>query len=58
MWSSLREGAFPERCSDKNQRLFMIHAFYFINNLAQGLVPKNPNFWTSFDSILVPIVLE
>ena len=29
-----------------------IHAF-FIRNLAQGLVPKVPYFWTSNDQIVV-----
>ena len=33
----------------------VIHAFYFIRNLAQGLVPKVAYFWIFNDQIVVVI---
>ena len=34
-------------------QFYFLHAFYFIRNLAQGLVLKVPYFWASFYLILV-----
>ncbi len=28
---------------------YKLHTFYFVKNLAQGIVAKVPYFWTSFD---------
>ena len=39
--------------SKQAQTFFLIHVFYFIRNLAQGLVLKVPYFYASLDQLLV-----
>ncbi len=39
----------------KINAFYAIFSFYFINSLAQVLVPKVSYLWTSVDEVVVPI---